>query len=93
MPTMVRETWTDERLDDLSERVDNGFREVRVETRQLRSEMSGVREELGELRAELKGLNEKMDKGFDSLNRTLQIAFSLIGIVLVGLMGLIGTQL
>lgn len=35
----VRETWTDERLDDLNHRVDVGFREVGEEFRALRLEM------------------------------------------------------
>jgi hypothetical protein len=37
---MARETWTDERLDDLKERVDDGFRETREEFRAVRSEMN-----------------------------------------------------
>jgi hypothetical protein len=78
MPTMVREAWTDERLDDLANRMDTGFREVRAELRQQRSEMAHQKD---------------MDARFDALNRTMQIGFSLIGAVLVGLIGLIGTQL
>lgn len=104
MHVMARETWTDERLDRLASRTDEGFRETKVELRQLREEVAAestslrkelgeVREGLGELKAEVKGLGEKMDVRFDALNRTLQIAFSLIGVVLAGLMGLIGTQL
>lgn len=36
----VRETWTDERLDDLNHRVDHGFQEMRAEFRAERSERS-----------------------------------------------------
>jgi hypothetical protein len=36
----VREAWTDERLDDLSARVDHGFDRVDGEIRDLRSEMN-----------------------------------------------------
>ncbi|MBA3866851.1 MAG: hypothetical protein H0X42_11000 [Solirubrobacterales bacterium] len=36
----MREAWTDERLDDLNHRVDEGFREMRVEFRAVRAEMS-----------------------------------------------------
>ncbi len=36
-----REKWTDERLDDLNKKVDDGFAEVRAEFRSLRSEMNG----------------------------------------------------
>jgi len=34
----MRESWTDERLDDLSHRVDEGFRRVDADIRELRSE-------------------------------------------------------
>jgi hypothetical protein len=34
----VREKWTDERLDDLVRRMDEGFREGREDLRQLRTE-------------------------------------------------------
>jgi hypothetical protein len=36
----VREAWTDERLDDLNHRVDDGFKEMRTEFRAFRSELS-----------------------------------------------------
>lgn len=80
--TMVREAWTDERLDDLKEHMDEGFREVRADVRNLQGEVSTVREEMGELRAEIKGIN-----------RTLQIGFGLMGSLLSVLTILIGTQL
>jgi hypothetical protein len=38
----VREAWTDERLDDLNHRVDEGFREMREEFRVVRGEMSAM---------------------------------------------------
>ncbi|MDX6634056.1 MAG: hypothetical protein QOF06_259 [Solirubrobacterales bacterium] len=80
-----REAWTDERLDDLKTHLDEGFREVRADLRQQRGEMARQKD---------------MDARFDALNRTMQIGFSVIGgvlavigAVLVGLIGLIGTQL
>lgn len=99
-----RESWTDERLDDLANRMDEGFREVRAEMRQMRSEMTSTseslraeigqgREELGELRAEIKGLEKKFDAKFDALNRTLQIGFGLTGAMLAGILGLIAAQI
>jgi len=45
MAVMAREAWTDERLDDLNHRVDEGFREMRQEFRALRSEMAAFRAE------------------------------------------------
>lgn len=80
--TMVREAWTDERLDDLKKHMDEGFREVHTDINELQAEIGKVRESQGELRAELKGLN-----------RTLQVGFGLIGSFL-GVLGiLIAAQL
>jgi hypothetical protein len=36
----ARATWTDERLDDLAHRVDDGFNRVDEDLRQLRAEMN-----------------------------------------------------
>jgi hypothetical protein len=36
----MRESWTDGRLDDLSHRVDEGFRRVDADIRDLRAEMN-----------------------------------------------------
>lgn len=96
MHVMARETWTDQRLDDLTKHMDERFGEVdrrigevvaeqkilRADLKSLHGEIGKVRESQGELRAELKGLN-----------RTLQIGFGLIGSFLGVLTILIGTQL
>jgi hypothetical protein len=39
MAVMAREAWTDERLDDLNKRVDDGFSGMREEFRALRAEI------------------------------------------------------
>jgi hypothetical protein len=39
MAVMAREVWTDERLDDLNKRVDDGFSDMREEFRALRAEI------------------------------------------------------
>lgn len=75
MPTVVREAWTDERLDELASRTDEGFREVRAELRELRKEAVKTREEIAELRSEVSGFEKRMDDKFDAVNRTLQIGF------------------
>ena len=77
-----RESWTDQRLDDLKEHMDEGFRDVRGEIVELRSEVVQVREGLGEVRAEIKGIN-----------KTLQVGFGLIGSFLSVLGVLIATQM
>lgn len=48
---MQRETWTDERLDDLSRRMDQGFDRVDRDLRDMRGEIRDVRGEIGELRS------------------------------------------
>jgi predicted nucleic acid-binding Zn-ribbon protein len=54
----VRDVWTDERLDDLNHRVDEGFREMREEFRAIRleskTEFASVREEFRAIRGESK---------------------------------------
>ena len=42
----ARVTWTDERLDDLSSKVDEGFRRVDADLREMRAELSGVRSDV-----------------------------------------------
>jgi hypothetical protein len=72
MEAMAREEWTDQRLDDLNERIvsieqrmEAGFAEMRVEFRSIRAEMKAefrsVREEM---KAEFKGVREEMGAGF-----------------------------
>ena len=51
MAVMARETWTDERLDDLNEKAEKGFDEVKGEIRDLRSE---TKAEFHRLRVETK---------------------------------------
>ena len=94
--TMVREAWTDERLDDLKEHMDEGFREVRADLKNLRGEVGTVRSEVGEVRSEVGKVREGLGEvkaEIKGLNRTLQIGFGLIGSFL-GVLGiLIAAQL
>jgi hypothetical protein len=79
----VRSTWTDSRLDDLNLRVD------------------GIRDDVRDLRGELKDVRSEMHAGFrevrgeiSDLKRTIiQIGWSLVGTLLIGLLALIGTQI
>lgn len=92
MATMMsREAWTDERLDDLNTKVDNGF--ARMEARFDKVDERFERmEERWDTRFE--SMEERFDARFDSLQRTMiQGGIALI----VGLLGmiaaLIATQL
>jgi hypothetical protein len=42
MAVMAREVWTDERLDDLNKRVDDGFKDIREELRAIRGEIAAM---------------------------------------------------
>ncbi len=67
METM-RQSWTDERLDDLNAKIDRGFDRVEVEMRAQRQELSA---EIGVLRAEANARFDRIDARFETLNRTL----------------------
>jgi hypothetical protein len=72
---MPRETWTDERLDDLANRMDQGFDEVKGEIRDLRVEMNDLRTEMNQ---RLDSMNQRFDvinQRFDSMQRTMIIGF------------------
>lgn len=76
MAVMAREEWTDKHLDDLSKRVDDGFRETR---REMREEIRGVRSEMTDIRTEL-----------GALDRTIhQFLFAIVGTIFLGFMGTI----
>jgi hypothetical protein len=71
----VREAWTDERLDDLNHRVDEGFRETREEFRAVRAEMS-IR-------------FDRVDARLDGIQRTLiQAVIAMTAAMLTGFVGL-----
>ena len=58
----MRESWTDGRLDDLSDRMDQGFEVARDERRELRADMD-QRFEIA--RAERQDLRADMDRRFE----------------------------
>ena len=102
MATMARESWTDERLDDLNKKVDDGFAEMRHEFRtlssELRAEIGGLREEL---KAEIGGLREEVRTEIGALRMEIgamhrsfnQLFAGLIGTLLVGVLGVIAAIL
>ncbi len=79
MQTM-REAWTDERLDDLSYRVDRGFDRVDLDIRDLRSDMRGLRDEMDKRFT-------RLEAKFDSMQRLTLAAY------LTAIVGLVATQL
>jgi hypothetical protein len=94
----VRESWTDERLDDLKEsvsdlarRMDAGFAESRVE---LRHEATSIRAEMKEGFQAVDARFDSMQNSFDALQRTIiQIGGGMAAAFCAALIGLIATQL
>lgn len=77
---MARESWTDERLDDLKGTVDNGFNDMREEFRGMREEFRAVR---GEMNAQ-----------FLAQQRTAWLMFGgMFATFVVGFLGVIATIL
>ncbi len=74
----VRESWSDERLDDLNRRVENGFNRVDADLRELRSEMN----------SRFDAMQNRFDARFDALQRTL---LQLGGVLVATLIGVIAT--
>ena len=65
----MREAWTDERLDDLTNRVDEGF--VRADARTDRFE-DQVDARLAQVDARFDKLEERVDNGFDRMARDMR---------------------
>jgi len=60
-----REKWADERLDDLNEKVDKGFAEMREGFVRVDGEVKELRRET---KAEIKELRREMHAGFDKVD-------------------------
>jgi len=57
----MREAWTDERLDDLAKRMDQGFDRVDKDIRDLRAEMN---DRFGEMNARFDSMQRMMLAGY-----------------------------
>jgi len=94
----VRESWTDERLDDLKEsvsdlghRMDAGFAESRREASQ---EAASIRRETKEGFQGVDARFNSIDARFDALQRTIiQVGGGMAAAFCAALIGLIATQL
>jgi hypothetical protein len=76
----ARSTWTDERLDDLARRMDDGFSRVDLDLRTLRTDTNAR--------------FDSLDARFDALQRTLlQLGGGMIVTFAVGFASLLAAQL
>jgi len=98
----VRDKWTDERLDDLNERVSEGFRRVDDEFRALRGEMNSrfdamdakFEAKFDAMDAKFEARFDAMDARFDAMQKLIvQVGGGLIGAFLTATVALVATQL
>lgn len=92
MAVMARESWTDERLDDLKEGMDQRFDRVeatikegfaRVD-REMKGGFARVDGEIKELRGDIKGMQRLMIQGFFGICTLMVTCFA----ILAGMIGL-----
>lgn len=86
----VREKWTDERLDDMSARVSEGFGRLDSDLRDLRSDLNGLR---SDMRSEFGAVRAEMSSRFEATQRLIiQVGAGMFGTMAVGFIGLLVTQ-
>ena len=90
----MRESWTDDRMDDLNGKVDALHVEMRTEFKAVHGEM---KEEFGSVRGEMRAGFDKLEKRFQSMDQrlldTYRMVFGFCGLMLAALIGLLATQI
>ena len=86
----MRQSWSDDRLDALNEKVDQGFDQVDRRFAQVDRRFDQVEGDIKDLRRETTMQFESVHKRFDSLQQTIM---QMGALVVVALLGVIGTQL
>jgi F0F1-type ATP synthase membrane subunit b/b' len=92
---LMTENWTEARLDELNQRVEAGFAEMRVETQRMETTLRAeLRASSAELRAEMQAGFARTDARFDAMQRTImQVGGGLIGTMILAAAALVATQL
>lgn len=79
-----RERWTDERLDDLNEKVDRGFAELKSEMKEGFAKVDKRFEQVDKRFERIEDRLDKLTDRFESLNRTLWGGAFVIAAALLG---------
>ncbi len=88
MAVMAREQWTDGRLDDLKENVNERFDGVDKRFDQVDKKFEQVDMDIRELRSDMKTGFAEVNARFDAMQRTMIIGFiSLVGTVVASVLG------
>jgi tetrahydromethanopterin S-methyltransferase subunit G len=73
--TMPREKWTDERLDDLNKKVDDGFAQVHADIRGTNARIDKLNESVN---GRLDAINESVNGRLDAMNESVNARFDAI---------------
>ena len=86
----MRQSWTDERLDDLNHRVDRRFDEVDKRFDKVDQRFDRIDGEFREMRVEMNARFDSLQHSSESLQRTM---LQTSGLIIAALIGVIATQL
>jgi predicted secreted Zn-dependent protease len=90
----VRQSWSDDRLDHLNYKVEEGFRVVDQRFEQVDQRFERVETSIRDLRIEMDLRFSRLDEKFDRLQQTVMVVGGgLCGTMIVAFSGLIATQL
>ena len=100
----MRQSWSDDRLDDLNKRVDEGFARVDERFAQMEARMDAQarppRRQVSldatatELRLQMQADTHQLNSRFDAMQQTMmRVGAGLIGVFIASSAGLIATQL
>ena len=96
MQTM-RESWTDERLDDGFDRVDADLRSIRGQVSSLRTEtmmrFDYLEDRFGKFEERFDRYEERFDRFDDKFDRWQRLTVSILGGLVIGLLALVGSHL
>jgi len=84
MQTIVRESWTDERLDDLNKKVDDGFDKVDKRFEQ-------VDKRFDKLEDRFEAMQKEMNLRFEGIHKNMfHGLLAIVGVTFTGFVGLAG---
>jgi uncharacterized coiled-coil DUF342 family protein len=97
MEAAMREAWTDERLDDLNAKVDEGFRRQEVQLAEVRTEIRELRGETNQRFDQTNQRFDQMSQRFDQMNERFDQMYRIMVIacvsLVVGFLGVIASIL
>ena len=89
----MRQSWTDERLDDFREHVDQRFDQVDQRFDQVDQRFDQVDQRFDRIETELRTQRAEISDGFRALQRaTIQIGAGMLGTLIVVVLTMLGTH-